>query len=107
MTGYGRVSSGSSFSPTSPSVLALLGDRQPSTVDYYRIVQAYDILRAIGYLVADIPYGMARQLAQQGQLHPERFDIFVMCRASVGQVDKRLIQFMSRPICVSMIEISP
>ena len=65
--------SGSNSQPTSPKVLALLDDKQPNTVDYYRIVQAYDILRARGYPVAYIPYAQARQLAQMGQLHPEQF----------------------------------
>lgn len=86
--------SGYSSIPQSPRVLALLDDKQPNTVDYYRIVQAYDVLRERGYPVAYIPYGLARQLAQREQLHPEQFDIYVMCRASVGTVDKRLIQFM-------------
>jgi glycosyltransferase involved in cell wall biosynthesis len=74
--------------------LALLDDNQPNTVDYYRIIQAYDVLIDKGYPLAYIPYGMARRMAQLGQLQPENFDIFVMCRASVGQVDKRLIDFM-------------
>ena len=86
--------SGYSSTQRSPKVLALLDDKQPNTVDYYRIMQAYDILAAKGYPVAYIPYGMARRLVQEGQLHPEQFDIFVMCRAAVGTVDKRLIQFM-------------
>lgn len=47
-----------------------------------------------GYPLAYCPYGVARRMAQQGQLQPERFDVFVMCRASVGQVDKRLVDFM-------------
>ena len=47
-----------------------------------------------GYPLAYVPYGMARRMAQLGQLHPENFDIFVMCRASVGHVDRRLVDFM-------------
>jgi glycosyltransferase involved in cell wall biosynthesis len=57
-------------------------------------VQAFDILRGRGYPVAYIPYAQAREMAKRGWLHPERFDIFVMNRASVGTVDKRLVSFM-------------
>ena len=94
MTGYGTGGSGSSSAPTSPRVLALLDDRQPNTVDYYRTVGAFDILRQRGYPVAYLPYGQARYLAQRNWLDPGRFDIFVMNRASVGTVDKRLVDFM-------------
>lgn len=96
MTGSGTESSGLSSAPTNPRVLALIADSygQPNTVDWYRIVSPYQALQRRGYPYFYLPYDQARQLAIAGKLHPEQFDVVVMCRASVGLVDNRLIEFM-------------
>lgn len=85
---------GSRSAPLSPSVLALLPKVEENAVDYYRIVSAYDVLRDKGYPVRYMPYLVSRQLAQIGQLHPEQYDIFILCRAAVDAEDRRLLQFI-------------
>lgn len=92
--GYGTANCGSSSVQRNPRVLALLDNKQPNTVDYYRIQQGYDVLRARGYPVCYMPYGVARQFVAGGLIEPDEFDVFVLCRASVGSVDKRLLDFI-------------
>ena len=86
--------SGSRSAPLSPSVLALLPKVEENAVDYYRIVSAFDTLRDKGYPVTYMPYQVSRQLARMGQLHPEQYDIFILCRAAVDVEDQRLLQFI-------------
>lgn len=88
--------SGSRSEPVSPRVLALLSRVDENPVDYYRVVSAFDVLKDKGYPVNYLPYRVAREVAQLNMdlLAPERFDVFILCRTSVGTEDQRLIQFI-------------
>jgi glycosyltransferase involved in cell wall biosynthesis len=88
------VKSGSKSGPQNPKVLALLPRAYENAVDYYRIVSAFDVLRDKGYPVWYVPYEVSIALARQGRLHPNQYDVFVLCRAAVDEQDRRLILFI-------------